>query len=239
MKEKKSKSKKRKWRKYAFEFLSIFIAVLSAFALNNWNDKIRDTRTSTKILTEISNGLKKDIEDININIGGHKDGIQACEFWTKILLNEEVKLDSLRQYYFRVTRDFFSAQNVSGYETLKSKGLELINNDSLRFGIISLYEYDYRNLKTLEENYYEMQFQENYYKEFNAAISPYFEFDSRGDISKINTPLTLSSSEKNKILSYLWKIRVNRKFILDYYADMESKINKLNDQIRIELKKIK
>lgn len=232
---KKRKSKKRKWRKYAFEFLSIFIAVLSAFALNNWNDKVRDNRTSTKILTEISNGLKKDIEDININIGGHEDGIRACDFWRKVILNEEVKLDSLRQYYFSLTRDFFSAQNVSGYETLKSKGLELIKNDSLRFGIISLYEYDYRNLKTLEENYYEMQFQENYYKEFNNYISPYFEFDSTGDISKINTPLNLNKEEINKILSYLWKIKVNRNFVLHYYSDMESKINKLNDQIELEL----
>ena len=231
----KQKSKTRKWKKYIFEFLSIFIAVLSAFALNNWNDNRRDNNTSVKILTEISNGLKKDIEDININIGGHEDGIRACNFWRKVLLNEEVKLDSLRQYYLSLTRDFFAAQNVSGYETLKSKGLELINNDSLRFDIISLYEYDYRNLKTLEENYYEMQFQENYYKEFNNYISPYFEFSSTGDISKINTLLNLSREEKNKMLTYLWKIKVNRNFTLHYYSDMERKINDLNDQIASEL----
>ena len=44
--------------KYTFEFLSIFIAVISAFALNNWNDNRRDRLAENKILTEIYNGRR-------------------------------------------------------------------------------------------------------------------------------------------------------------------------------------
>ena len=229
--------KKRNWKKYAFEFLSIFIAVISAFALDSWNDNRRDNQTSYKILTEISNGLKKDIQDINLNVRGHKEGIQACKFWRKLIQNKEVKLDSINQHYINLTRDFISAQNVSGYETLKSKGLELIRNDSLRFDIISLYEYNYGALKTFEENYYEMQFQQNYYKEINSYISPYFEFDAKGNIATINTPLKLSHREKNTFLTYLWKIQANRSFILRYYAEMKGKITTLDQQIEEELKR--
>ncbi|MEZ4957419.1 MAG: hypothetical protein R2825_27930 [Saprospiraceae bacterium] len=50
---------KRNWKKYAMEFVSIFIAVISAFALNNWNDNRRDEQAAAKILTEISNGLQR------------------------------------------------------------------------------------------------------------------------------------------------------------------------------------
>lgn len=228
---------KQNWKKYLFEFLSIFIAVIAAFALTNWNDNRRDNRAAIKILMEISNGLEKDIEDININVGGHKNGIEACKFWRRVILNEPVPSDSLNQYYLRLTRDFFSAQNVSGYETLKSKGLELVKNDTLRFNIISLYEYDYSTLKTLEENYYEMQFQENYFKEINNFIAPYFEFDEKGNIVKINTPLKLKREEKNILLTYLWKIQVNRNFILQYYSGMESKITELKEQIEQALKR--
>ncbi|MCC7526191.1 MAG: hypothetical protein IT250_15280 [Chitinophagaceae bacterium] len=32
------------WGKYAFEFLSIFIAVVSAFALENWGQERRDRK---------------------------------------------------------------------------------------------------------------------------------------------------------------------------------------------------
>lgn len=64
--------------RYTFEFLSIFVAVVSAFALNNWNDNRRDEYAAEKILLEIQHGLDKDLEDININIFGHQTGINSC-----------------------------------------------------------------------------------------------------------------------------------------------------------------
>lgn len=224
------------WQKYAMEFISIFVAVISAFALNNWNENRRDNQAATKILTEISNGLEKDLIDIKINIGGHQEGVRSCQFWRKILAGEEVQLDSLNQKYLSLTRDFFSAQNNSGYETLKSNGLELLKNDALRFSIISLYEYDYESLKTMEENYYEMQFQENYYKDFNRWIAPNFEFDDRGNIATLNLPLKMNTAEKKILMAYLWKIEVNRNFILFYYADMEKKIQDISRKIKEEIK---
>ncbi|MFK7748164.1 MAG: hypothetical protein AB8B65_07230 [Kordia sp.] len=35
------------WKKYTFEFLSIFIAVISAFALNNWNENRNNRNAET------------------------------------------------------------------------------------------------------------------------------------------------------------------------------------------------
>ena len=52
------------WSKFLIEFISVFIAVVFAFALNNWNDSRRDYNTEKKILYEISNGLTKDLDDI-------------------------------------------------------------------------------------------------------------------------------------------------------------------------------
>lgn len=224
------------WRNYAMEFISIFIAVISAFALTNWNENRREEEAATKILIEISNGLQKDLEDIRINVYGHKEGVKACQFWRKVLSNEEVNYDSLNQHYLNLTRDFFSAQNNSGYETLKSRGLELLENDSLRFDIISLYEYDYESLKMMEENYYEMQFQENYFKEFNDIIAPNFEFDSLGNMASIQQPLNINPKEIKLILTYLWKIQVNRNFILRYYSSMEEKIKSIDQRIEIEIR---
>jgi len=227
---------KRNWKKYTFEFLSIFIAVISAFALNNWNDNNRDNKAEAKILSEILNGLEKDIEDVKMNVKGHQKGIEACMYWRKVFTDKDSKLDSLQQYYFLLTRDFVSIQNTSGYETLKSKGLELIKNDSLRTRIISLYEYDYKTLLKLEEEYNELQFQENYFQEINKLIAPKFQYDSNGDISGLELPLDINKSERNILLSYLWKIKINRKFVLSSYADVEGKINKLRKEIEKELK---
>lgn len=130
------------YKKIITEFISVFIAVVFAFSLNNWNDNRKDRNAEKKILNEISNGLTKDLVDVNLNMAGHKIGIKACDYWVKILNNENFEKDSLTVYYSKLTRDFVSIQNRAGYETLKSKGLELIKNDSLRLEVISLYEYN-------------------------------------------------------------------------------------------------
>lgn len=228
--------KKTNWKKLGFEFLSIFIAVISAFALNNWNENRRDSEAANKILAEISNGLEKDIEDVRVNKKGHEAGILACKFWRQIFERQEVGLDSLPMHYSNLTRDYISIQNISGYESLKSKGLELIEDDSLRFEIITLYEYDYSILKKFEEEYNEMQYQESYFEEINKKIAPNFEFDQKGDIIGIKLPLIINEAEKNILLSYLWKIQGNRNFILRFYSKTEEKLIQLRKKIKKNLK---
>lgn len=227
------KPKSKSWRKHGFEFLSIFVAVISAFALNNWNDNRRDANSKDKILTEIYNGLQKDLQDIRVNLDGHKKGIAACNYFKKAISGQAVNGDSALYHFHYLTRDFVSIQNVAGYETLKSKGLELIENDSLRLQIIGLYEYDYSVLRKLEEEYYEMQFQENYFHELNDILAPHFNFDSTGTLSSIELPLDIDESSKKKALVYLWKINRNRTFIMDYYAQIEQTIEKVQNLISI------
>ena len=223
--------KKLNWRKYGFEFLSIFIAVTAAFALNNWNENRKNELIESKILAEIANGLKKDIKDVQLNKKGHKFSITASQFLGKIIREKQVSLDTLIPYYFEFTRDYIAIQNISGYESLKSKGLELITNDSLRFEIINLYEYDYTVLKKFEEEYQEMQYYKNYFKEINSKIAPNFIFDNNSNLVSIRLPLEISAAEKNILLSYLWKIQTNRNFVLREYDKTEEKIIKLRAKI--------
>lgn len=228
--------KKRNFTNYIIEFVFIFIAVASAFALDRFNEDRKSDNATEKILKEIKNGFKKDIEDLRINMNSHKQAIESCQFWRSIIKGESVVQDSLLQYkYLLLTRDYTSLQNTSGYEALKSRGLELIDNDSLRADLISLYEYDYYNLKKLEEDYEEMQFHKNYFKEINQILSPHFVYDEKGDIINIETPLTLNKIEKNILMSYLLKIEFNRRFTLKFYQKVENKIQDLEQRITKEL----
>lgn len=93
---KKKKSQIKNWKKYSVDFLSIFIAVISAFALNNWNDNRKDRIAESKILTEISNGLKKDLEDVKENKLGHEQGIKSVSFFKKLLTQKDsISKDSI------------------------------------------------------------------------------------------------------------------------------------------------
>ena len=223
------------WGKYLFEFLSIFIAVVAAFALNNWNDNRRDSKAESKILIEILQGFEKDIEDAQTNVMGHEVGIKACKYWRKIINNEPVSQDTLARHYLRLTRDFVSIQNTSGYEALKSKGLEIIKNDSLRSKIISLYEFEFKTVLKLEEDYHELQFQRNYFNEFNRIVAPHFQYDQKGNPVGIDLPLKISKADKNIMLSYLWKIEINRGFILVMYAELEETLMALSAEIEKEI----
>lgn len=227
--------KLKNWKNYGIEFLSIFIAVIAAFALNNWNDNRKNDISENKILMEIANGLEKDLSDIRHNMYGHEMGMKACGYFSDIFTGKEVNPDSLMSHYFSLTRDFVCIQNVAGYETLKSKGLELVKNDSLRHEIISLYEYDYTVLRKLEEEYSEMQFHESYFKEINAELAPYFKLDSTQRLAGLNLPLDIEDSQKKKMLVYLWKIEVNRSFTLDFYAQIEQKIMRARENIALEI----
>jgi len=223
------------WKKYLFEFLSIFVAVISAFALNNWNDNRGDNIAVAKILSEMSSVLTKDISDIENNIRGHNAGIASCKYWRRIIDNSENNVDTLSFYYISLMRGYFPVQSRAGYETLKSRGLELVDNDSLRLEILSLYEYDYYILKRLEENSYEMQFEENYSKEIKRMLSTNFQFDVNGNIESINIPIRLTKEEKHLFLIYLKEIEFNRNTMINYYEDVKQRIIKLKIEIEKEL----
>lgn len=224
------------FKKYFSEFAMIFISVILAFALTEWSSNQGKKVSEEKIFLEILNGLKKDSIDLTGNIDAHKNGVKACNYWRKVITENKADKDSLIGYYFLLTRNVISIQNISGYETLKSKGLETIKNDSLRVKIINLYEFDYQVMKKFEEDYKENQFFDNYFFQINEKIAPNLKFDSNGNIYDIKLPLNITNSEKNILLSYLWKIQMSR--IERAYAgnSLKKKINTLYKEIDTEIK---
>jgi hypothetical protein len=227
---------KAEWKRYLFEFLSIFIGVTIAFALNNWGEDRRDRKAETKILTEIKNGLELDLEDLRTNVKGHEFGIEACNYFRKLIDNKPVEDRPVKDFYFILLRDFISIQNKSGYESLKSRGLGLVRNDSLRFKIVSLYDFDYEIVEKLEESYSENQFNDNYYKEINDLLSENMVFDSLGQLTAIEQPIDLTDQERKRLLSYFWRMEVNRNYRLTYYRIVENNILELIEDLEKEIR---
>ncbi len=225
--------KKINWRKYTFEFLSIFIAVVSAFALTNWNANRNSKHSEQKILLEIKNGLSRDIQDFNGNIFSHKLSLRANTVFRDLVQNKPIPQDSIGLFYISLFRDYTPIINRSGYESLKANGLKTISNDSLRFQIITLYDYYHAIIEKLEDDVTEMQSFENYFASINRLLHPYMEFDDVGHLKMIRTPEKLTEAERKEILSYLWRLETNRKYKLKRYdlvintiKDLETKIEK-------------
>ncbi len=229
-----SKFKSARRKRYFYEFLFIFIAVISAFALNNWNENRRDANAQTKILKEIKSGLSKDLLDLKVNKDGHLAGIRASKIFNQILIKGQYNGDSLHEHFNNLTRDFISIQNLAGYFTLKANGLELISYDRLRREIIALYEYYYNSLKKFEEEYEEMQFHKNYFPTLNDILTPHFIFGNSGRIVGLRQPLDLTEAEENKLRLILHKIFANRMTLVQFYKQTEIKARHVRTIIEIE-----
>ncbi len=91
-------------------------------------------------------------------------------------------------------------------------------------------------LEKLEEDYSEMQFNANYYGPLNKLLHPHYIFDEKGNLMGIEQPLPLSETQRKEMLSYLYRIEGNRKFILNYYGVLETKVEELIGGIEGELK---
>jgi hypothetical protein len=234
------KNKTTKYFKYAIgEIALVVIGIIIALQLNTWKENSKISQIEKSILIEITNGLHKDLLDINHNVKGHFDGIEACNYWNKLIYNQPVDADSIASKYTRLLRCFISIQNTSSYESLKSRGLELISNDSLRLEIISLYEEDYQAIKKIEEDYQEAQYYNNFFNKINTLIHSNLIFNTEGDLASIQVPLNFDSKMKNEMQSYLWKIKINRQFAVRMYDNITLKIESLIQKINLEIRQNK
>ncbi len=221
------KTTKRKWYRYFFEFLSIFIAVISAFALNSWNENRRDRNAEEKILAEIKSGLHLDLFDMNQNRLGHTFGLTMCRHFRNLLNNKTYPKDSLTFAYIYMFMDASAISNKTGYESLKSKGLEIVENDSIRFQIVELYDYYYQIMYKNEEVSESLQIFKNYFNSVNKIMTKYLVYNENGRLIDFKNIQNMPENERNEILGYLNVMENSRTIRLRDYKIIEEKINKL------------
>jgi hypothetical protein len=226
--------KKNKLKKYTFKFLSIFIAVISAFALSNWNENRNSHESEQKILIEIKNGIAIDTKDFRSNIRGHKISLKANQVFRDLIDNKAVSQDSIGLFYISLFRDYTPLINRSGYESLKAAGLKTITNDSLRLQIITLYDYYYGIIEVLDK-VNEMQSFKNYFAKVNGLLHPYMAFDAKGNLKEIAEPTALTEMQRKEILSYLWRLESNRQYKLQRYYSVLQVMQKATDNIEREI----
>ncbi|WP_347218567.1 hypothetical protein [Chryseobacterium sp.] len=224
-------------KKYFTDFALIFISVILAFALTEWSANQGEKVSQSKILTEIHNGLQSDIKDFKANVSNHKISIRGVQIFRNWTSGKPVPQDSIAFYYYGLFRNYTPIINKTGYESLKANNLKTITNDSLRFTIISLYDYSYQIIEKLENSNSEMQDFSNYFKATNDIISPNLIFDEKGNIKGLQSANKLSGNQKKELMSYFWRMEINKKFKVIRYNEVIKKQNELQILINEELRK--
>ncbi len=80
-----------------------------------------------------------------------------------------------------------------------------------------------------------MQLNTAYFHPINDLLAEYMVFDDNGELVSINQPIQLSKKDKNRLLSFLRRIKGARNYRLRFYNGIRGKIEKLIKEIEKEL----
>ena len=134
--------KTRKYFKYAIgEILLVVIGILIALQINNWNENKKLVSKEVKILKEIKYELEGSLRDLVSDIESHQRNLNSSIIIRNTVLFKKKHHDSLNLHFLFLIDDETLTAKMSAFESLKSLGLEIISNDSIRQKITTAYLY--------------------------------------------------------------------------------------------------
>ncbi len=149
----KASAKAGKYFKYAIgEIILVVIGILIALSINNWNNsaelKIRETVVLKEIISDLEANLSHANKALGIHRGVSRDSTQSIYiFMIDHLENKRVNNSNLPRFFDRMHQCPSLSLKTSGFESLKSQGMDLISNDSARSKIGSYYTTYIPNIK--------------------------------------------------------------------------------------------
>lgn len=233
-----NKGKTSKYFKYAIgEIILVVIGILIALQVSNWNNNNQLKKIQIKYLQEIANNLQTDLGDVRFNIEFNEKRLKACQVVLQSLIEHDRYSDSLDVYYGSLLYTTRSVVNYSAYETLKSRGLEIISNDDLRQTITKLYSFHYQNVIDFE-------IQDDHALQYQIVMPTVLKRISvKKDLSKaLNTgeqlgrPINFEALKKDEEFKNAIVMNEDlRVYMLNNYRNLEEKVLECLDQINIEL----
>jgi hypothetical protein len=135
------------------EIVLVVVGILIALQINNWNEAKKYREKEVILLTEMKANLQEDLKDLQFNIENNKKRIRYNDV-IRTVMEEKIPFnDSLKPYFGNIFGNFQLVENTSAWENLKSVGLDLVSNDSLRNNLSQLYSNRYNYLENLEKGF--------------------------------------------------------------------------------------
>ena len=217
-----------KYLKYAIgEILLVMIGILLALQVNNWNESRLERKEEIQVLKEVKSALVYDLKNAFPSLKNRAVSRSnlAIDLLETIRTGKDLN-DSINFIFLAGGETF--RPSYTAYKALESKGIDIIKNDSIKFGIIQIYDSDYVNLQLMLE-------QNNFanLRDFNRP----FLFDNfKLNENEMYTPIeprSLRDNEKFKII--LYRTRGSGRATVSQLSSLEQKIKKVIDQIDSEI----
>ncbi|PTM10993.1 MAG: hypothetical protein DA407_02550 [Bacteroidetes bacterium] len=140
-----------KYFKYAIgEIVLVVIGILIALSINNWNENRKLQHEELKLLFDIKTNLESNLTNFkNDTLRNHKDLADYIKIETYIK-NDLPYNEELDTCFGRLT--FWASPYIinTAYNSLQTKGLDLISNEVLKNAIVNMHEIE---LATIIQDY--------------------------------------------------------------------------------------
>ena len=166
-------NKTSKYFKYAIgEILLVVIGILIALQINNWNETKKAKEKERQVLTEIISDLEYSINDLHQSKSEGNistlESINSLKILIGVMQSSQSYHDSLGIYFNSANAYDEADFKISGYNSLSSIGMDLIQDNKIRSAIGEFYT---SRISDYEEAYEEIQ------KDFHEYMLDYIRKD--------------------------------------------------------------
>ena len=138
-----------KYMRYAIgEIVLVVVGILIALQINTWKEESMAKRVEYVVLSELKKNIEADVLEMDSTLISVNHRIRSTKTILQSFSNNYKYNDSLNSH-FGWTMVYDSMEFHTGaYESLKSSGSQLINDESLRFEISNYYDFVINDMKS-------------------------------------------------------------------------------------------
>jgi hypothetical protein len=227
-----NENKPLKYLRYAIgEIVLVVFGILIALQINNWNENRKLRNDEIILLIEVKSNLELTLNQLKIDSlknSNHIHQYGKIKHFIKEDLSYSVELDTA----FGGLKSWSSPYPIyTAYSTLKTKGLDIISNTSIRNKIVDLYEYKFTRISN--------DYDKAEWTLYESTVLPFYSKYIRiyrGDSLKLARPNNFEVLKRNDEFINLLELVINeRKNGLGMYKTIMLAIMDLIESIEDEL----
>lgn len=217
--------------KYAFgEVLLIFVGITAALAANSWYEDRQRESDEVRLLEQLRSALESDLSEFERVAGRHQARIDALTELRQHLHARDSYSSELDAKFGETLSYAETNLNLSVYQTLRSRGFDLLSSDDLAFKLIDLYENQREAIERDNANMVEIT--RSYWL---GPVLNRLEIDI-GEASPFDYDSLLDDQEYDNLLAL--RITALKGFVLPRYVSTIEQIRDVISNIEDELKRL-
>jgi hypothetical protein len=136
------------------EIFLVVVGILIAIQINNWNESRKQKIAEKEVLRDIVIGIEDNIGYLNFSINYNQTGIESGELILNHLDNNYPYHDSLDMHFSQAFGYSSPFIRNPGYESLKSFGMNIVEDDSILQRLIFFHSGWIETLVLRQEEYF-------------------------------------------------------------------------------------